>query len=249
MLLTGKENFMNCTSCGKPLKPNTGFCTGCGTSISAASPSTNRRVSFKHRKRLCHSCGSPLRPDSRFCNGCGAQVKAQSRAWSILTGVLYVILGVVGISWNLISSNVNGTDVKTPGWNFLTAAGALYIILGAIGTLMSLIIFRKETFASTVAFIVILNIWTFVIGIIGMKYRQYFVKAKLLQNLAIIDLVLLGILLFFVPIPKFSRLIIIFSLIFGKAAAGFFLPLFLYIVEFAMPVCYLIGARKNLKLA
>jgi len=85
----------------------------------------------------------------------------------------------------------------------------------------------------------------------AIKYRRYPLKAKLLQNISVCDIVLLCIILFFVPIQYFSRLMIIPLFIFkdsimlGENIAGFIM-LLLYIVEFAMPVCYLIGARKNL---
>jgi len=258
---------MNCVSCGKSVSPNIRFCTGCGAPVGAApvsqptpvasvvEPATSAASLFKPKK-VCSSCGSPLKPSSRFCNGCGAQVEAQGKVVSILTGILYVIFGVVGLLWNLISPNRDETQLNTPGWRFLTAAGLLYVILGALGILTSLWIFGKAEFESVRAFIVILNIWTLGIGIMGVKYRLYPAKAKLLQKLAVCAIVLLGILLFFVPIKNFSRLIIVISLISGifdqsyfMFNTGFFIIFFLYIVDFAIPVFYLIGARKNLILA
>ena len=48
---------MNCTSCGKTLKPNLRFCTGCGS-------------------KICATCGKALKPNQRFCKGCGSDATA-----------------------------------------------------------------------------------------------------------------------------------------------------------------------------
>lgn len=64
---------MNCASCGKPLKPNTRFCNGCGKPVAAA-PIAQSTPPAEDNKIVCVSCKKPLKPNQRFCNGCGTAV-------------------------------------------------------------------------------------------------------------------------------------------------------------------------------
>ena len=69
---------MNCSCCGKALKPNSRFCNGCGTPIAVVSAiqSTPVAPSAMPDKRVCAHCGKMLKPNSHFCNGCGTPVAA-----------------------------------------------------------------------------------------------------------------------------------------------------------------------------
>lgn len=61
-----------CLSCGAPLSDTAKFCKSCGTSVAAASPSTNQvNYEMNAEGRRCVKCATSLSQTAKFCKRCG----------------------------------------------------------------------------------------------------------------------------------------------------------------------------------
>ena len=161
---------------------------------------------------LCDKCGKTVNAGDAFCGGCGNRATAATQP---------------------IAASTPEAMVLAPGRIFLLVTGIIYIIVGVIGIIMGLLFLVDAVlladFVDDVAFEIgfavgylLGSAYSFVIGILGVLYRNRYDKAGLLVILGIIAII--GELLEPVLSGAFSSMIILFL---------------------AIPVCYIIGAYKN----
>lgn len=99
-----------CLECGAELKPDAGFCVGCGAPCAQSSAG----------KRSCLTCGAELKPDASFCVNCGTRVlvcdssktPARSRRY---VAVALIVLGVLGVMIVLASLQAAGDKTESTG--------------------------------------------------------------------------------------------------------------------------------------
>jgi VWFA-related protein len=64
--LAAATDQASCIRCGRPLRPDARFCSGCGAPVAAA-PAPPSSIA-------CPQCGRLARPGTKFCGGCGRKL-------------------------------------------------------------------------------------------------------------------------------------------------------------------------------
>ncbi len=65
--LTAAADQASCVRCGRPLRPDARFCSGCGAPV-AVTPASQLPAA-------CPQCGRPTRPGTKFCGNCGRRLE------------------------------------------------------------------------------------------------------------------------------------------------------------------------------
>ncbi len=140
----------SCPSCGKKVKDEAKFCTGCGYKFESSAGSAPTASA-----NTCPSCGNALKAGAKFCNKCGSKVESASSATTTATepiansasngeapaqaGKDFSLLGQF-IHWNIlpgqIAVKIDANDIaaygKVRGVNIQDGVKALFFFQGKL---------------------------------------------------------------------------------------------------------------------